>query len=816
MIRQYCCIPNNVVFFIIFVVISTQNIERKIKMKVLFFATNSFPYGKGEPLVSNQIKYLSQDFDKIVIVSSDMENELSYELPSNVEHHRVSFKLSSFHKVLGLINVYSKYIIQEKQFLQENQNTKTDFRILKVMLNSFSIGKRYKRFFKKYISENQLEQEQLFFHSYWCTEAVIGFSLLKSNFPNAKMDTRFHAYDLYLERHQPNYLPFRKLIIDRMDKLIFISEQGRNYFSNLYKGSVDENKLIINRLGVNFIEATEIKKEKSHLDGLRIVTCSSLIELKRIDLLIEALSQLKELKIEWIHFGNGPLTEKLLNLAKEKLDNKNNISFRFSGFIDNDELQKYYHTNYVDLFVNTSKYEGVPISIMEAMSFKIPCIATNVGGVSEIVNAENGYILPVDFEVQLLANTFKEYANLSKDEKKQKSEAAYQTWKTKYNGLENYKALIKEILPVYQCCTKCIYDNVVYPEIKFDDQGICEICHIYDDLQAKTVFKNKEGVEKLHALLADIKNAGKSKQYDCIIGVSGGVDSSYLAYLSKEWCLKPLILHVDNGWNSELATMNIENILKVLNYDLYTHVIDWEEMRDMQLAFFKASVVDIDLPFDNAFMAILYDIANKYKIKYILSGHNTVTEGWMPPNFTHYKLDTINLKAIHKKFGTLKLKKFPIIGPIKLWISNKLYKVKFESPLDLIEYNKADVKKVLINELGWRDYGGKHYENIFTKFYQGYILPEKFKVDKRKAHLSTLICSGQITRDQALEEIKLPAYKLDELENDKEFFAKKMELSMDQFNSIMEEPIKRHTDFPSYINVINRLRKIKRFIISKK
>lgn len=784
-------------------------------MKILFFATNSFPYGKGEPLVSNQIKYLSKDFDKIIIVSSDAENDLSYELPSNVEHYSVSFKLSMFHKVLGLLNIHSKYIREEKKFLILNQGIKPDFSILKVMLNSFSIGKRYSRFFKKYIKNNNISQEQLFFHSYWCTEAVIGFALLKNKFPNAKMDTRFHAYDLYLERHNPNYLPFRKLIIDKLDKLIFISDQGRNYFKDLYAEIVNPSKLIINRLGVNFIEATEIKKDKSHLDGLRIVTCSSLIELKRIDLLIEALSHLEELKIEWIHFGIGPLSSELENLAKEKLENKINIRYCFGGFIENDELQKYYHSNYVDLFVNVSKYEGVPISIMEAMSYKIPCVATNIGGVSEIVNPENGYLLPVDFEINQLISVFKDYANLSKDDKKRKSEIAYHTWKTKYNGLDNYKALIKEILPEYQCCSKCIYDNVVYPEIKFDSQGICEICHIYDELQVKTVFKNKEGLEKLNTLLAKIKNAGKGKQYDCIIGVSGGVDSSYLAYLSKAWGLKPLILHVDNGWNSELATKNIENILKVLNYDLYTHVIDWEEMRDMQLAFFKASVVDIDLPFDNAFMAILYDIAKKYKIKYILSGHNTVTEGWMPPNFTHYKLDTINLKAIHKKFGTLKLKKFPIIGPIKLWISNQLFKVKFESPLDLIEYNKADVKKVLINELGWRDYGGKHYENIFTKFYQGYILPEKFKVDKRKAHLSTLVCSGQINREHALEEIKLPAYKLDELENDKEFFAKKMELSMDQFNSIMAEPIKRHTDFPSYINVINKLRNIKRFFILK-
>ncbi|MBI1838606.1 MAG: N-acetyl sugar amidotransferase [Flavobacteriia bacterium] len=453
---------------------------------------------------------------------------------------------------------------------------------------------------------------------------------------------------------------------------------------------------------------------------------------------------------------------------------------------------------------------------MEAFAFRIPCIATNVGGVSEIVNEENGFLLNSDFELNELKEIIYSFNSFSRDIKLKFQKNAFDTWYKDYNGVTNYNNLIKNIVPAFKQCSRCLYDNKDYPEIKFDIEGVCDICHIYDDLQAKTVFKNDEGEKKLKSLLSKIKETGKNKQYDCILGVSGGVDSSYLASLAKEWGLKPLILHVDNGWNSELATKNIENILKVLNYDLYTHVINWEEMKDMQLSFLKASVVDIDLPFDNAFMAILYQIAKKYKIKYILSGHNTVTEGWMPPNFTHYKLDTINLKAIHNQFSDLKTKSFPLISPFKLWFYNKLYKVKFVSPLDFVEYNKAEVKKKLIEHLGWKDYGGKHYENLFTKFYQGYILPEKFKIDKRKAHLSTLICSKQISKKEALEEIQLPAYLESELEQDKEFFRKKMGLEAAEFEQIMREPIKRHTDYPSYINMINRLRKIKYLFIKHK
>lgn len=363
-------------------------------------------------------------------------------------------------------------------------------------------------------------------------------------------------------------------------------------------------------------------------------------------------------------------------------------------------------------------------------------------------------------------------------------------------------------------CIKCLYNSTNYPGIQLDEKGVCDVCDIYEKMNEKLVH-GEEATRRLEKLVAEIKLSGKNKKYDSIVGVSGGVDSSYIAYLAKKWGLKPLVIHIDNGWNSELAVGNIERLLDKLDFDLYTEVLDWDQMKDLQKAFFKASVLDIDLPFDNAFMAVLYQLASKFGIKYIISGHNTVTEGWMPDNFCHYKLDTINIKDIHKKFGTTSIRKFPLIGPLRVWYYQKIKKIEFVSPLDLVEYNKEKVKQFLQDEFDWRDYGGKHYENIFTKFYQGYILPEKFKVDKRISHQSTLICSGQVTREQALEELKKAPYDSEELKKDKQFFIKKLGLNEIDFEEIMSSPPVLHRAYKSYMNVFSVLSKIKQFLIKK-
>lgn len=361
--------------------------------------------------------------------------------------------------------------------------------------------------------------------------------------------------------------------------------------------------------------------------------------------------------------------------------------------------------------------------------------------------------------------------------------------------------------PKYQVCSRCILDTNDYPAITFDNEGVCSVCHIYDDLALKTVKRGNQADEAMHVMLQEIKAKGKGKEYDCLLGVSGGVDSTYLAWKAKEWGLRPLILHVDNGWNTELSVMNIENLVKKLGFDLFTYVIDWNEIRDLQLSYMKASVLDIDIPTDNAYAAAIFKIANEKNIKYIITGHNTVTEGWLPPTFTHFKYDIINLKAIHKKFGKVPLKTFPYLGVTKGWYYMKIRGLKTFSPLNWIDYDKNAVKKFIQEELGWRDYGGKHYENIFTRFYQGYILYSKFGIDKRKSHLSTLICSGQITRDEALEEIKKDPYPTEQmLLEDREYLIKKLGITEQEFQKLMDLPVKKHTDYPSILHWYDRLR----------
>lgn len=351
---------------------------------------------------------------------------------------------------------------------------------------------------------------------------------------------------------------------------------------------------------------------------------------------------------------------------------------------------------------------------------------------------------------------------------------------------------------MYQQCIQCILDTNDDPEISFDSVGICNHCRGYEKKAKAYDLTDEEKKKKLDQIVNKIKLAGKGKKYDCIIGISGGVDSTYLCYKAKELGLRPLLVHFDNGWNSELAVKNIENILNKLNFDLYTYVVNWDEFRDLQLSYIKASVIDWEIPTDHGFMAMLYAQAFKHKIDYILSGHNIVTEGILPKNMRWSKLDVANIKDIHKKFGSIKLRTFPMLDFFKYVFYNKMRKFEFISPLNYMHYDKSEAKKIIQKELGWRDYGGKHYESIFTRFYQGYVLIEKFKIDKRKAHLATLINSKQITKEEALEEMKKPVYDLNQLKEDKDFVLKKLGLSAEEFGKIMKEPIRSHIEFKSY------------------
>jgi N-acetyl sugar amidotransferase len=368
----------------------------------------------------------------------------------------------------------------------------------------------------------------------------------------------------------------------------------------------------------------------------------------------------------------------------------------------------------------------------------------------------------------------------------------------------------------YQICSFTVLDNIADPNISFDKQGVCNYVYDYQRAEKENVFKGIQAESKLKELVSKIKRDGEGKPYDCLIGLSGGVDSTYVAYLLHKHGLRPLAVHLDNGWNSELAVKNIENIVTKLNIDLFTLVIDWEEFRDIQRAYLKASVVDIEVVSDHAIFATMYKLAKEKRIGYIISGTNVVTEHIMPPTWLYSKMDFENLKDIHSKFGSIKLKTYPTFNFRKHVYYSAVLRLVPISILNYIEYNKAEVKKVITEELNWRDYGGKHYESVFTKFYQAYILPEKFKIDKRKAHLSTLICSGQMTRTEALAELEKPLYNQFDLKNDKEYVVKKLGISEKEFDEIMNLPIRAHDEFKSdrrkkekYMNLLIKTQRLR-------
>jgi N-acetyl sugar amidotransferase len=364
----------------------------------------------------------------------------------------------------------------------------------------------------------------------------------------------------------------------------------------------------------------------------------------------------------------------------------------------------------------------------------------------------------------------------------------------------------------YQICNRCIMDTSD-PEIVFDEIGNCNHCNSFYESASKIWFPNEEGAKKLNAIINEVKQAGLNQEYDCVIGLSGGVDSSYLAYKAKESGLRPLAVHIDAGWNSELAVKNIENIVKKLNIDLYTCVIDWEEMRDLQIAFLRSGVANQDTPQDHAFFAALYGFAVKENIKYVLSGSNHATEFILPSAWGYDAMDSIHLKAIHKRFGKRALKTFPLVNFFDLYINYRyIKKMKVVAPLNYMPYSKNEAIKVLEQKLDWKYYGGKHYESRFTKFFQGYYLPKKFGYDKRKAHLSSLVVSGQMTREEALIEMQKDAYPSEQIEEDKEFIIKKLDLTESEFEDIINIPNTAFSVYPSNYKLKNIWRLINSMI----
>jgi N-acetyl sugar amidotransferase len=348
-------------------------------------------------------------------------------------------------------------------------------------------------------------------------------------------------------------------------------------------------------------------------------------------------------------------------------------------------------------------------------------------------------------------------------------------------------------------CSRCVMDTTA-DEIIFDSNGVCNFCtELINNSATAKINNDSKKFYVLSQLVEKIKKDGSGKPYDCIIGVSGGVDSSWALVEAIKQGLRPLAVHMDNGWNSELAQNNISNLMQMLGVDLYTHVIDWEEYRALMQGFFDADVIDVELLYDNAMLAVNYQIAKKYKLKYILSGSNQASEGMrMPNNWNWFKLDKSNIFDIAKKKMKIKPKTFPSIGVLNYLYCRYIKGIQWVPFLDYLEYNKSNVMSFLEKEYGYKKYPYKHYESIFTRFYQGYLLPNKFNVDKRKLHFSSLIISGQMSREEALSGLNEPAHVSESSVNeDIKYFLKKMKWSQDDLDLYLSRPAKSHYLFKS-------------------
>ncbi|WP_205710675.1 N-acetyl sugar amidotransferase [Hydrogenophaga crocea] len=349
------------------------------------------------------------------------------------------------------------------------------------------------------------------------------------------------------------------------------------------------------------------------------------------------------------------------------------------------------------------------------------------------------------------------------------------------------------------------------PAIQFDERGQCNCCRDALARRPSEWWPGPEGEMRMAQLVEHLKERGKGQTYDAMIGLSGGIDSAYLAHLaSRQHGLRLLAVHVDGGWNSEPAVANIESIVRGLDIDFHTHVIEWHEMRDLQVAFLKAAVLNQDMPQDHAFFATLYRTAARFGIRDFLSGVNFASESIVPPNFGYPSIDGRHIRAIHNLFGKSSLESYPIMGVWEyLWMTRARRQLTIHRPLNFIQYDKQSAQAQLKTIYGWRDYGGKHSESRFTKFYQDIYLPRKFGFDKRRLHLSSLIVAGQMTREAALAELSEPPITEQQIKRDIKFVAKKLGVTPTELIELVDAPARQHADYPNNLHLFNASRDLK-------
>lgn len=346
------------------------------------------------------------------------------------------------------------------------------------------------------------------------------------------------------------------------------------------------------------------------------------------------------------------------------------------------------------------------------------------------------------------------------------------------------------------------------PLILFDIQGVCNHCREFDDVAARLWKPGHEGEAELASIVEAMKRAGRSHEYDCIIGLSGGLDSTYLALKMAERGLRILAVHVDAGWNSEIAVFNIERTVEHCRLDLFTYVVDWEDMRSLQLAYFRSGIANLDVPQDHVFFATLYKQAVKKKIRHVLNGGNLATEGIFPKSWHGPARDRRNLLAINDRFGERKLSSsYTTVSFLNYYfVYPYIRRIVAVRPLNLMPYVRTQALDELVRTVGYKPYGRKHGESLFTRFFQNHVLPRRFGYDKRRPHLASMVVSGQITRAEALRELDLPLYDADELVRDKEFVARKLRISVDELEALVDMPLHRFDEFPTQQDIYRRLK----------
>lgn len=495
------------------------------------------------------------------------------------------------------------------------------------------------------------------------------------------------------------------------------------------------------------------------------------------------------------HIKNYSLAKKAVELVA--------VNYEVIELKNKSREEVWYLLNACDVLLLTSKSEGSPQVIKEAMACNCPIITTNVGTVKEIIGeTRNCYV--TDFNAKSIAE--KLLAILATGER-----ANGQEYIKKYDNsliasqiVKVYHTLVPKV--TYQICSKTIIDTSV-PGVKFDAEGVSNYCTIFDNL-AKAYPRGESGLNEWLQIVGEIKSTSKKRKYNCIIGVSGGTDSSYLMHIAKEYELNPLVVNLDNGWNSEISYSNILKLTKILDFDLETYVIDYEEIKDLLLCYMKASLPWIDNPTDLAIQSILYKIAKKERVKYILLGNDFRSEGKQPTEWTYS--DNRQLKNLHKRFGKTKLKTYPLLGLLELNFLSFIKGIKMISVYHYISYQKSSAQKFLNEKYDWHYYGEHHHENLFTKFAIAYWLPKKFNIDKRIITYSAQILSGDISRDEALKKIREQPFKETDIKRDIEYVIKKLGLTETQFNEIWNNPNRTYLDYPSYYPLIKRLIKIVR------